>query len=280
MCRWLAYSGTPILLDELLYRPRYSLIDQSLHSRMGVETTNGDGFGVGWYGTRARPRRDAVPRRRPGVGRRQPARTGRLGVVAAVPGAHPGEHRHAGAADQLPSRSGTAHGCGSTTARSGRSRQVKRDLVLAVDPELYPFLIGSTDSEVMFHLALTFGLRDDPVAAVERMVGFVESVGRAHGVPDPIQMTVATTDGDRRVGVPLLQRGQQPVVVLQHGGIRAARAVPGEREPAAGSPTRPASWSPNRSANWSAPGSRCRSPATASSSKGDDMLGDFHPRLP
>src|SRR6059058_204291 len=53
MCRWLAYSGTPILLEELLYNREHSLIDQSLHSRMGVETTNGDGFGVGWYGVEA-----------------------------------------------------------------------------------------------------------------------------------------------------------------------------------------------------------------------------------
>src|SRR5215208_5040210 len=51
MCRWLAYSGSPILLEELLYKPEHSLIDQSLHSRLGVETTNGDGFGVGWYGS-------------------------------------------------------------------------------------------------------------------------------------------------------------------------------------------------------------------------------------
>jgi glutamine amidotransferase len=49
MCRWLAYSGSPILLDELLYKTEHSLIDQSLHARLGVETTNGDGFGVGWY---------------------------------------------------------------------------------------------------------------------------------------------------------------------------------------------------------------------------------------
>src|SRR5688572_681678 len=49
MCRWLAYSGSPILLEEVLYKPRYSLIDQSMHSRMGVETTNGDGFGIAWY---------------------------------------------------------------------------------------------------------------------------------------------------------------------------------------------------------------------------------------
>jgi predicted glutamine amidotransferase len=49
MCRWLAYSGSPILLEELLYKPAYSLIDQSMHARMGATTTNGDGFGVGWY---------------------------------------------------------------------------------------------------------------------------------------------------------------------------------------------------------------------------------------
>jgi predicted glutamine amidotransferase len=74
---------------------------------------------------------------------------------------------------------------------------LKRDLVLAVDPELYPAIEGSTDSEVMFYLALTFGLREEPVAAVERMVGFVEATAERHGVADAMQMTVATTDGER-----------------------------------------------------------------------------------
>ena len=50
MCRWLAYSGSPVRIEELLYKPEHSLIDQSLHSRLGAETTNGDGFGIGWYG--------------------------------------------------------------------------------------------------------------------------------------------------------------------------------------------------------------------------------------
>jgi hypothetical protein len=45
MCRWLAYSGSPILLEELLYKPAHSLIDQSMHARLGATTTNGDGFG-------------------------------------------------------------------------------------------------------------------------------------------------------------------------------------------------------------------------------------------
>jgi glutamine amidotransferase len=42
---------------------------------------------------------------------------------------------------------------------------------------------------------LTFELEDDPPAAVERAVGFIEQTGQRHGVEHPIQMTVATTDG-------------------------------------------------------------------------------------
>src|SRR6201991_81556 len=55
MCRWLAYTGAPIPLSEVLYTPVHSLIDQSLHSRLGAETTNGDGFGVGWDGDQPTP---------------------------------------------------------------------------------------------------------------------------------------------------------------------------------------------------------------------------------
>src|SRR3954453_1371071 len=50
MCRWMVYSGDPILATDLLFRPVHSLIDQSMHSKMGATTTNGDGFGMGWYG--------------------------------------------------------------------------------------------------------------------------------------------------------------------------------------------------------------------------------------
>ena len=56
MCRWLAYSGSPLRLDELLFKPARSLVDQSLHSVQGATTTNGDGFGVGWYDADGLPR--------------------------------------------------------------------------------------------------------------------------------------------------------------------------------------------------------------------------------
>ena len=73
--------------------------------------------------------------------------------------------------------------------------KLRRDLLVAVGPGLFNNILGTTDSEVMFHLALTFGLEDDPPGAVERAVGFIEKTGRANGVEHPIQMTVATSDG-------------------------------------------------------------------------------------
>ena len=41
MCRWLAYSGSPIPMDALLYRPKHSLIDQSQHAELGETRPHG-----------------------------------------------------------------------------------------------------------------------------------------------------------------------------------------------------------------------------------------------
>ena len=73
---------------------------------------------------------------------------------------------------------------------------VKRDLVLAADESLFPEIKGTADTEVLFCLALTFGLEDDPPDAVARAIGFVEELGRARGVQYPFQGTIATTDGE------------------------------------------------------------------------------------
>src|SRR4051794_2716867 len=51
MCRWMAWVGQPVLVDELVFKSEHGIVDQSLHARMGAEPTNGDGFGLGWYGT-------------------------------------------------------------------------------------------------------------------------------------------------------------------------------------------------------------------------------------
>jgi predicted glutamine amidotransferase len=192
MCRWMAYSGDPILADDLLYRPEHSLIDQSLHSRMGVETTNGDGFGIGWYGEGADP---AVFKSI------EPAWNDRNLRELASQVRTPLLFAHIRASTGTPVQRSNCH-----PFRYGQwlwmhngaiadFHEVKRDLVLAIDPSLYPGIEGSTDSETMFFLALTFGLVDDPPRAVERAVGLIEDVGHRQGIEYPIQMTVATSDG-------------------------------------------------------------------------------------
>jgi len=49
MCRLLAYMGSPIVMDELLYQPKNSLVNQSINAKELEEPLNGDGFGIGWY---------------------------------------------------------------------------------------------------------------------------------------------------------------------------------------------------------------------------------------
>ena len=195
MCRWMAYFGDPILADDLLFRPEHSIIDQSLHARLGGVTTNGDGFGIGWY------------------------RTGDESAPAVFKGTHPAWNdrnlrevatqihtpllfAHVRASSGTPVQRSNCH-----PFRHGRwlwmhngslagFDEVKRDLLMAVDESLYPEIEGSTDTEALFFLALTFGLADDPPTAVARAVGLAEHVGRRHGVDYPVHMTVATSDGE------------------------------------------------------------------------------------
>jgi predicted glutamine amidotransferase len=194
MCRWLAYSGQSVLLDELLYKPAHSLIDQSLHSRMGAETTNGDGFGIGWYGDGGTP---AVFHSVEPAWNERNLRELAGHVTAPLLFAH--IRASTGSAVQQTNCHPFRHGrwLWMHNGFLGDFARIKRDLVLKVDPTLYPEIEGSTDTEVFFHLALTYGLEDDPPAAVERAVGLIEEVGRARGVVHPVQMTVATTDGER-----------------------------------------------------------------------------------
>ncbi len=192
MCRWLAYTGSPILLSEVLYTPVHSLIDQSLHSKLGAETTNGDGFGVGWY--------DTTPA--PGVFRSiEPAWNDQnLRELTE----HVSSHlffAHIRAAIGSPVQQSNCH-----PFRHGRwlwmhngfiggFAAVKRDLVLAVDESLFVEIKGGTDTEILFYLALSFGLEDNPPQAVARAIGFVEARGRQRGVEHPFQGTIATSDG-------------------------------------------------------------------------------------
>ena len=196
MCRWNAYIGEPILIGELLYRTEHGLIDESLHSRMGAETTNGDGFGVGWYGTHDR----STPARYRSV---SPAWNDQNMLELGDHIESPLFLAHIRAAVGSPVQQTNCH-----PFRHGRwlfvhngliedMQSLRRELLMEVDPGLFGGIAGSTDSELLLHLALTFGLEDDPLAAMERAVGLVEGAARDRGIADPVQMTIGISDGER-----------------------------------------------------------------------------------
>ena len=147
MCRWLAYHGAPIRLEEILFKPEHSLIDQSLSSKSKDTPTNGDGFGVGWYGGRTRP------------GRFRSLRPAWNDFNLHELAAHiesPQFLAHVRATSLAPVQETNCH-----PFRYGRWLFVhngeidglapfRRDLYVAVAPRLFNHIEGSTDSELMF----------------------------------------------------------------------------------------------------------------------------------
>ncbi|MBD9430163.1 class II glutamine amidotransferase [Achromobacter sp. ACM03] len=204
MCRWLAYTGSPIQMESVLFKAKHSLIDQSLHSRLGATTTNGDGFGLGWYGRQHEGRPLEPPFRYRSV---HPAWNDRNLREAARAIHAPLFVAHIRAATDTPAQETNCHPFRHGQwlfVHNGVIRDyplLRRDLMLMIAPAYFGSLEGSTDSEVMFLLALSFGLEEDPLAALARMVGAVEETGRRHGVAQPINMTVCALDGQRLIAV-------------------------------------------------------------------------------
>ncbi|MGC0311762.1 class II glutamine amidotransferase [Kitasatospora acidiphila] len=235
MCRWLAYCGTPILLDELLYKPKHSLIDQSLHSRLmsDQQTTNGDGFGIGWYTDPAVEELD--PDETPAVFRGvEPAWSNRnlRDLAAHVRSSLFFAHIRA-ASPGTASQETNCHPfrCGKWlwmhNGEINGFTEVRRDLMLAVDPTLFPLIDGTTDTEVMFYLALTFGLVDDVPGAVERMIHLVEATAMKHGVAKPpLLMTLAVSDGFRIWAFRYATEGKPPSLFYSTDPVALQRLHP------------------------------------------------------
>jgi glutamine amidotransferase len=55
MCRWIAYRGETTSFEPYVTEPEHSLIAQSIRSLQSTAGSNGDGFGLGWYGEHPEP---------------------------------------------------------------------------------------------------------------------------------------------------------------------------------------------------------------------------------
>lgn len=193
MCRWMAWHGQPVLVEELLFEAQHGIVDQSLHARMGAEPTNGDGFGLGWYDGGGTPAvyRSIAPAWSDANLRELAAHVHSSLFMA-----------HVRAAIGSPVQQTNCH-----PFRDGRwlfvhngflagFHELRRDLMLEIDPERFADVHGSTDTEVIFQIALTLGLKDDPLPALESTVALIEELAHGRGIPDVVQATFGVSDGD------------------------------------------------------------------------------------
>ena len=205
MCRWLAYVGSPIFLDAVLIDAEHSLIQQSLLAEQNyiygeplldrfsghAFPTNGDGFGIGWYGDREFPGlyRDCTPAWNDKNLRR---------VAGQLKSGHFLAHVRLGQDVQRSNNHPFVHGnwMFQHNGEINGWKSVRRELQIAVSDELYPFIEGTTDAETVFYLCLTEDLEHDPVGALRSVVAHLERVREKHGIEDPIRLTCCLSNGD------------------------------------------------------------------------------------
>ena len=192
MCRWLTYCGEPIYLDKVLFEPRNSLINQSLHARHSHVTTNGDGFGVGWYGERGVPGvyRDILPAWNDAnlKSLSHQIRSGLFlahvrastGTATARQNCHPFSH-----GKWLFMHNG----------QIGGYDRLRRRLEAMIDDQYYQYRLGTTDTELLFYLLFTEGVEQDPLGALTRAVARINEGRDAIGADAPFRLTATLTDG-------------------------------------------------------------------------------------
>ena len=205
MCRWLAYSGSPVPMDELVLNTEHSLIDQSMSAKLTPKPTNGDGFGLGWYGRKNQPGLYHST---------QPAWNDANLRDLAFQIESPLFLAHVRRSTGTPVQQSNCHPFRHNNwlfVHNGLLRDFqlyRRDMVMAIAPELFPELRGSTDSELMFFIALTFGLEKEPLPALEKMAGLIEGIAADHGVENPIQMSLGIADGETLYAVRYSSEGK------------------------------------------------------------------------
>ncbi len=192
MCRWAAYIGQPIFLEELVTRPGHSLIAQSQHATECKTETNGDGFGLAWYDAKAEPGlyRDVYPAwsdtNLAALAAQVRARAFLAHVRASTGAATSRNNCH----PFVVGRSSFMH-----NGQIGGFDRFRKRADMAIPEALYGERKGGTDSEVLFLLALGHGLDANPIPAMARAIGEMEGLSRHHGAPPHMRVSAAFSDG-------------------------------------------------------------------------------------
>lgn len=192
MCRWIAYRGRPVYIEDVVVKPGHSLVHQSLHAHEGKTETNGDGFGVGWYGERPTP----------GLYREiRPAWSDEnLKSICAQVRSHL-FFAHVRAATGTASTRANCHPYAHGewmfmhNGQIGGYARLRRAIENLIPDDLYLGRQGSTDSEAIFLAALARISAADPVSAVASVLSEVKSLMQGAGVREALRFTSALTNG-------------------------------------------------------------------------------------
>lgn len=225
MCRWAAYIGSPIYLEDIVSLPQHSLIRQSHCATECRTAINADGFGIAWYGDRPEPGlyRDVMPAwSDPNL--RSLVATVKSGLFLA----------------HVRASTGTAtsrNNCHPFTwgrwsfmhnGQVGGYDGFRRNADMLIPDALYPHRKGATDSEALFLAAIAEGLDHDPRGAMERASAAFIRLARDKGEAPHLRLTVAMSDGQRLYAMRYATDDQAPSLYHRWSDTRQGRAVVSE----------------------------------------------------
>lgn len=235
MCRWLAYSGPEIYMDTLLVKPENSLLMQSRFARQNYVTglpnfpdgafpTNGDGFGFGWYGERSQP---GIYREfRPAWSDQNftnLARQLKSGLfMAHLRAAYDGVVQRTNSHPFSYNNFMLQH-----NGEVVEFKKMRREIMLELRPEYFDCVSGTTDTEVLFYLALELGMDQDVKTGLERMTGRIEKARQVHDITDPCRLTLVVSDGEALYGM-RYSSDQDSKTMYINKGSDALRQIEGD----------------------------------------------------
>lgn len=225
MCRWAAYIGQPIYLEEIISRPGHSLVEQSHCANQCHSTVNGDGFGIAWYGARPEPGlyRDMLPAWSDPNLKSLTAHV-QSGLFLAHVRASTGTATSRNNCHPFAVESWSFMHNG----QFGGYDSYRRDAEMLIPEAFYPHRKGATDSEALFLVALGEGLAQDPKGAMERATARLEALARKRGVAPYVRLTCAFSDGLRLYAIRYASDDQAPTLYHRWSDTRGGRAVVSE----------------------------------------------------
>ena len=193
MCRWIAYRGEMVALERYVTEPAHSLVVQSLRAKESVGATNGDGFGLGWYGDRDEP--GLYREVRPAWSDENLKHLCRH-IRSSMFFAH--VRAATGTPTNRPNCHPFVHGkwMFMHNGQVGDWSLIRRRVEALIPDQLYKARVGTTDSEAIFLAILGSGGDSDPVSATIRTLHTLTDMVRASGTKEPLRFTSAMSDGE------------------------------------------------------------------------------------